>query len=75
VCKTFIVIEPDPVIGLDLVDMLRSAYPKYDVAVLGSLLDASGRLQAAGTGACVIVNSSAAADRCDQPAPRPVSHT
>lgn len=62
-CKTFIVIEPDPVIGLDLVDMLRSAHPRCDLAVLGSLADASGRLQAAAAGACVIVNSSAAAGR------------
>lgn len=61
--KTFIVIEPDPVIGLDLVDMLRSAHPACDVAVEGSLLDATGRLQATGPGACVIINSGAVADR------------
>lgn len=62
-CKTFVVIEPDPVVGLDLVEMLRSVYPKSDVVVLGSLLDASGRLQATGADACVLINSAAAADR------------
>jgi DNA-binding NarL/FixJ family response regulator len=61
--KTFIVIEPDPVVGLDLVEMLRSAHPKCDVVVLGTLLDALGRLQATGAGAFVLINSAAAADR------------
>ncbi len=62
-CKTFVVVEPDPVVGLDLVEMLRSAYPRCDVVVLGSLLDALGRLQATGAGACVLINSAAVADR------------
>ncbi|MCX7559261.1 hypothetical protein OS190_06735 [Sulfitobacter sp. F26204] len=60
--RLFIVIQPDPVVGMDLVEMLELAFPQSTVVLFEHLEKASVCIEASQASACILIDSSLVSD-------------
>lgn len=58
--RTFIIIEPDPIIGLDLNGILSSAFPGAALKLFRDIAEAEKHIASAMSSACILLNSKVA---------------
>jgi 2-keto-3-deoxy-L-rhamnonate aldolase RhmA len=56
--RTFIVIEPDPIVSMDLAGTLKSAFPESRVNLFQLLTEAKKQISTSPKTACILVSSS-----------------
>jgi len=60
--RTFIIVEPDPVVGLDLAGALSSAFPNSAMNLCMMAAEAKAHISDATTSFCILLNSRLASD-------------
>ena len=60
--RNFIIVEPDPLIGLDLTGILQSEFPDAELTLFHSQEEAGAYIFAAPQPLCVLLNTNAASE-------------
>lgn len=60
--RNFIVVEPDPLVGLDLTGILQSEFPDAELRLFHSQEEACAYIYAVPRPVCVLVNTSVASE-------------
>ena len=58
--RTYIIIEPDPIVGLDLNGILSSAFPDAALKLFRDIAEAEAHIATAMSSACILLNSKVA---------------
>lgn len=61
--RSFVIIEPDPIISMDLVGALKTAFPKSDVSVSQMFADAVMHLAAAPASISILLSHSLVSEK------------
>lgn len=56
--RSFVIVEPDPIIAMDLLGMLKTAFPSSPVTVSQMLADVADQITTSAASVSILLNSS-----------------